>query len=177
MTGNHLMLLLFRSVLSVCCGSRCRCRVQQSSLIGNPVYIRLYCLPFLVGRIRIYPIPAHNEGVTRECSSKFYYVCILLDPVVYVYQGWSALWLCPFHESRDVYPSVIWLHLKLEIRSVGSSYGAGFIPAFRVCVEYILSWQENPASDRPCLNKAFLSSLTELSDLRKCFCHSNKFKS
>lgn len=164
------MLLLFRSVLSVCCGSRCR--VQQSSLIGNSVNVRLYRLTFFISRVRICPIPAHNESVASERSSKFYYVSELLNPVVDVYQGRSALWLGTLHESRHVYPAVIWLHLKLEIRSVGSSYGAGFIPAFRVCVKYILSWKENPAANWPCLNKALLSFLTELCDLRKCFCHS-----
>ena len=172
MTGNHLMLLLFSSVLSVCCGSRCGCRVQQSSLIGYSVNIGLYSLTFLVGRIGVCSIPAHNESVASERSCELDHISILLDPVVDIYQGWSTLWLGTLHESRDVYPAVIWLHLKLEIRSVGSSYCAGFIPAFRVCVKHILSWKENTSTNWPCLNKALLSSLTELSNLCKCLCHS-----
>ena len=179
MTGNHLMLLLFRSLRSLSYrGSRCGCRVQQSSLIGNSVYIRFYRLSFLVGRIRIYPIPAHNEGVASERSSELDHISILLNPVVYVYQGWSTLRLSALHESRHVYPAMIRLHLKLEVRSVGSRYGAGFIPALWISAEYILPWQENPAANWPCLNKAFLSSLTELCNLCKCLCHRyNKFKS
>ena len=165
------MLLLFRSVLSVCCGSRCRRRLQQSSLIGHSVYIRLYRLTFFISRVRICPIPAHNEGVASERSSKFYYVSELLDPVVDIYQGRSAFWLGALHKGRHVYPAVIRLYLQLEIRSVRTRYGAGFIPAFRVCVKHVLPWQENPASNRPCLNKALLSSLTELSNLCKCLCH------
>ena len=172
MTGNHLMLLLSRSVLSVCWSIRCRCRFKQSSLIGNSVNVRLYCLPFFVGRIGVCPIPAHNEGTPRKRSSKFYYVCILLDPVVDIYQGWSVLRLCPFHEGRDVYPSMIWLYLKLEIRPVGSRYCAGFVPALWISVKHIFSRKENPTANWPCLNKALLSSFFELCNLCKCLCHS-----
>ena len=172
MTGNHLMLLLFRSVLSVCCGSRCRRRLQQSSLIGNSVNVRLYSLSFLVGRIRIYPIPAHNEGVASERSSKFYYVCILLDPVVDIYQWWSAIWLGALHKCGYVYPAVIWLHLKLEVRPIGASYGAGLIATLWVCVKHIFSRKQHTSANWPCLNKALLSSLTELCNLCKCLCHS-----
>lgn len=170
MTGNHLMLLLFSSVLSVCRDSRCR--VQQSSLIGNSVDIWLYCLPFLVGRIRIYPIPAHNEGVASECSCELDHISILLDPVVDIYQGWSILRLGTLHESRHVYPAVIWLYLKLEVRPIGASYGAGFITTLWISIEYILSWKEHTTANWPCLNKALLSSLTELCNLCKCLCHS-----
>ena len=172
MTGNHLMLLLFRSVLSVCCGGRCRRRIQQSSLIGNPVYIRLYRLSFLVGRIGVCSIPAHNKGTPRKRSCELDHISILLNPVVDIDQGWSALWLGALHKGRDVYPSVVWLDLQLEVRPVRTRYGAGFIPALWIWVKYIFSRKENPATNRPCFNKALLSSLTELSDLRKCFCHS-----
>lgn len=172
MTGNHLMLLLFSSVLSILSVCRdSRCRVQQSSLIGHSIDIWLYCLPFLVGRIRIYPIPAHNEGVASECSSKFYYVCILLDPVINVYQRRSTLRFCTLHESRDVYPAMVWLYLQLKVCSVRTRYCTGLIPAFRVCIKYVLSWKKNSSSDRPCLNKAFLSSISKLCNLRKCLCH------
>lgn len=164
------MLLLFRSVLSVCRDSRCR--VQQGCFIGNTIDIRLYRLPFLISRIGVCPIPANNEGTPRKRSSKFYYISILLDPVVHVYQRRSTLRLGTLHESRDVYPAMIRLDLQLEIRSVGSSYGAGFIPAFRVCVKHILSWKKNTSTNWPCLNKALLSSLTELCNLCKCLCHS-----
>lgn len=164
------MLLLFSSVLSVCRG--CRCRVQQSSLIGNSVDIWIYCLPFLVGRIRIYPIPAHNEGTPRKRSSKFYYVCILLDPVINVHQRRSTLRLCTLHECRHVYPAMIWLYLQLKVRSVWSCYGAGLIPTLRIGVKYVLSWKQHTSANWPCLNKALLSSLTELCNFRKCLCHS-----
>lgn len=164
------MLLLFSSVLSVCCGSRCR--LQQSSLIGNSVYIRLYRLTFLVGRIGVCSIPAHNKGTPRKRSCELDHISILLDPVVDIYQRRSTFWFGTLHESRDVYPAVIWLHLKLEVRPVRSRYGAGFIPAFWISVKHILSRKENPAANWPCLNKALLSSLTELCNLRKCFCHS-----
>lgn len=170
MTGNHLRLTLFRSVLSVCRGSRRR--VQQGCPIGNPVYIRLYRLAFLVGRICICPIPAHNEGTPRKRSCELDNISILLDPVVYVYQGWSTLWLGTLHESRDVYPTMIRLYLKLEIRPIRTRYCTGFIPAFWISVEYVLSWKENPAANWPCLNKTLLSSLTELCNLCKCLCHS-----
>ena len=163
------MLLLFRSVLSVCRDSRGR--VQQSSLIGNSANVRLYCLPFLIGRIRIYPISAHNEGVASECGSKFYYVCILLDPVINVYQRRSILRLCTLHKCSDVYPAMIWLDLKLEVRPIGTRYCAGFITTLWISVKYIFSWKQHTASDRPCLNKAFLSPLMELSNLCKCLCH------
>lgn len=164
------MLLLFRSVLSVCRGSRCR--VQQSSLIGNSVNIRLYCLPFLVGRIGVCPIPAHNEGVASERSSKFYYVSELLNPVVDIYQGWSTLWLGTLHESRDVYPAMIRLHLQLKIRSVRTRYCTGFIPTLRIGVKYIFSRKQHTSANWSCINKALLSSLTELCNLCKCLCHS-----
>lgn len=171
MTGNHLMLLLF-GVRSVCRDSRCRCRVQQSSLIGNSVNVRLYRLSLFIRWVRICPIPAHNEGVASERSCELDHISILLDPVVDIHQGWSTFWLCPFHESRHVYPAMIRLDLQLEIRSVWSCYGAGLIPAFWISVEYILSWKQHTASNRPCLNKAFLSPFTELSDFCKCLCHS-----
>ena len=178
MTGNHLMLLLFRSVLSVCCGGRRRRRLQQSSLIGNSVNVWFYCLPFLVGRIGVCSIPAHNKGTPRKRGGELDHISILLDPVINVHQRRSALWLGALHEGRHVYPAMIWLDLQLEVWPIRTRYGAGFIPAFRVCVEYILPWQENPASNWPCLNKAFLSSLTELCNLCKCLCHNyNNFKS
>lgn len=164
------MLLLFRSVLSVCRGSRGR--VQQSSLIGNSVNIRIYRLTLFIGRIGVCPIPAYNECMASERSSKFYYVCILLDPVVDIYQGRSTFWFGALHEGRNIYPAMIWLHLKLEIRPIWTRYGTGFIPTLRISVEYILSWQENPAPNWPCLNKALLSPLTELCNLCKCLCHS-----
>ena len=165
------MLLLFRSVLSVCCGGRRGCRVQQSSLIGHSVNIRLYRLTFLVGRIGVCSIPAHNEGVASERSCELDHISILLNPVVDIYQGWSTLWLCPFHESRHVYPAMIRLDLQLEVRSVGSGYCASFVSTLWISVEYILSWKKNSSSDRPCFNKALLSSLTELCNFRKCLCH------
>lgn len=132
------MLLLFRSVLSVCRG---RCRVQQGCFIGNSVNIWLYRLSFLVGRIGVCPIPAHNEGVASERSSKFYYVCILLDPVINVHQRRSTLRLGTLHESRDVYPAMIWLHFQLEIRSVRTRYCTGLVSTLWISVEYILSWE------------------------------------
>lgn len=168
MTGNHLM-LLFRSVLIVRRSSRSR--VQQSSFIGHSVNVWLYRLSFFVGRIGVCPIPAHNEGVASKCSSKFYYVCILLDPVINVHQRRSTFWFGALHESRNVYPATIWLHLKLEVRPIWTRYGTSLIAAFRVSVEYILSWKENPASNWSCLNKTFLSSFTELCNLCKCLCH------
>lgn len=164
------MLLLFRSVLSVCRDSRCR--VQQSSLIGNSVNIRLYRLSFFVSRIRIYPIPAHNEGVAGQSSCEFHYVSELLDPVVDIYQGWSILRLCPFHECGHVYPAVIWLYLQLKVRSVWSCYGAGLITTLWISVKYVLSWKQHTSANWSCLNKTLLSSLTELSNLCKCLCHS-----
>ena len=170
MTGNHLMLL--RSVLSVCCGGRRGCRVQQSSLIGHSVNIRLYRLTFLVGRIGVCSIPAHNKGTPRKRSCELDHISILLDPVVDIYQRRSTFWFGTLHKSRHVYPAVVWLHLQLEIRSVGSRNSSGLIPAFWICVKHIFSWKENPSTNRPCFNKAFLSSFTELRNLRKCFCHS-----
>ena len=166
MTGNHLMLLLFR----VCRGSRCR--VQQSGLIGNSVNVWIYRLSFFIRWVRICPIPAHNEGVASERSSKFDHIRILLDPVINVYQRRSVLRLCPFHESSDVYPAMVWLHLKLEIRSVRTRYCTGLVSTLWICVEYILSWKQHTSANWPCLNKAFLSSLTELRNLCKCLCHS-----
>ena len=170
MTGNHLMLLLFRSVLSVYRGSRRR--LQQSSLIGNSVNVRLYRLTLFIRWVRVCALTAYHKCTPRKRSCELDHISELLDPVVDVYQRRSVLRLGTLHESRDVYPAMIWLDLQLEVGPVRSRNGAGFIPAFRVCVEYILSWQENPASNWPCLNKALLSSLTELCDLRKCFCHS-----
>lgn len=166
------MLLLFRSVLSVlsvCRGSRW---VQQSSLIGYSIDIRLYRLSLLVGRIGVCPIPANNEGMAGERSSKFYYVRVLLDPVVYVHQRWSILWLGTLHECGHVYPPMIRLYLQLEVRPVGASYCAGFIPTLRIGVKHIFSWKEDSSPDLPCLNKALLSPLTELSNFCKCLCHS-----
>ena len=172
------MLLLFRSVLSVCCGGRRRRRLQQSSLIGHSVNIRLYRLTFLVGRIGVCSIPAHNKGTPRKRSCELDHISILLDPVVDIYQRRSTFWLGALHKCGHVYPAMIRLYLQLEIWSVRTRNGAGFIPAFRVCVKHVLPWQENPAANWPCLNKALLSSLTELCDLRKCFCHNyNNFKS
>lgn len=170
MTGNHLMLLLFRSVLSVCRDSRGR--VQQSSFIGNSVNVRLYCLPFFVSWVRISTIATYNKRTPRKCRSKFYYVRILLDPVINVYQRRSAIWLGTLHEGRDVYPAMIRLDLQLEIRSVRTRYCTGFIATLWISVEYVFSRKQHTASDRPCLNKALLSSLTELSNLCKCLCHS-----
>lgn len=162
------MLLLFSSVLS----RDSRCRVQQSSLIGHSIDIRLYRLPFLVGRIGVCPIPAHNEGAASECRSKFYYVCILLDPVVDIYQRRSTFWFSALHEGRDVYPAVVWLYLQLKVRSVRTRYCAGFVPTLWISVKHIFSRKEHTTANWPCLNKAFLSSLTELSNLCKCLCHS-----
>ena len=164
------MLLLFRSVLSVCRGSRGR--FKQSSLIGNSIDIRLYRLSFLVGRIGVCPIPAYNECMASERSSKFYYVCILLDPVINVHQRRSTFWFCALHEGRDVYPAMIWLHFKLEIRSVRTRYCTGFIPTLRIGVKYIFSRKQHTSANWPCLNKALLSPLTELCNLCKCLCHS-----
>lgn len=169
MTGNHLMLLLFSSVLSVC---RDRCRVQQGCFIGNTIDIRLYRLSFLVGRIGVCPIPANNEGMARQRSSKFYYVSVLLDPVVYVHQRRSILRFGALHKRGHVYPAVVRLYFKLKVRSIGTSYGAGFIPTLRVCVKHIFPWKEYTTSNWPCLNKAFLSFFAELSDFCKCLCHS-----
>lgn len=166
------MLLIFSSVRSVYRGSRCGCRVQQSSLIGHSVNIRLYRLTFLVGRIGVCSIPAHNEGVTSECSCELDHISILLDPVVDVYQGRSVLRLCTFHKCRHVYPAVIWLDLQLEVRPIRSSYCAGFIPALWISVKHIFSWKENTSTNWPCLNKALLSSFFELCNLCKCLCHS-----
>lgn len=170
MTGNHLMLLLFRSLRSLSC--RDSRWVQQGCFIGNTIDIRFYRLSFLVGRIRICPIPAYNECMASERSSKFYYVCILLDPVVDIYQRRSIFWLGTLHKRGHVYPAMIRLDLQLEIRSVGSSYCACFVSTLWISVEYILPWKKNSSSDRPCLNKALLSSLTELCNLCKCLCHS-----
>lgn len=163
------MLLLFSSVLSVC---RDRCRVQQGCFIGNSVNIRLYCLAFFVGRIGVYPIPAYNECTPSERCCELDHISILLDPVINVHQRRSILRLCPFHECGHVYPPTIWLDLQLEVRPVGSSYCAGFVSTLRIGIKYVLSWKENSASNLPCLNKALLSSLTELSNLCKCLCHS-----
>lgn len=165
------MLLIFRSFRGLSCRSS-RCRVQQGCFIGNSINVWLYRLSFFIRWIRICPIPAHNEGVASERSSKFYYVCILLDPVVDIYQGWSILRLCPFHESRHVYPAMIRLDLQLEVRPVGSSYCASLVSTLWISVEYILSWKKNSSANWSCLNKTLLSSLTELSDLCKCLCHS-----
>lgn len=173
MTGNHLMLLLFRSVLSVlsvCRGSRCR--VQQSSLISHSIDIWLYCLPFLVRRVSICPIPAHNKSMASKSSCELNHISILLDPVINVHQRRSTLWLGTLHECGHVHPAMVWLHLKLEIRPIGSSYCAGFVPTLRICIKHIFSRKQHTSANWPCLNKALLSSLTELSNLCKCLCHS-----
>lgn len=170
MTGNHLMLLLFSSVLSVCRG--CRGRFKQSSLIGNSVNIRLYRLTLFVGRIGVCPIPAHNECMASERCCELDHISILLDPVINVHQRRSALRLGTLHESRDVYPAMIWLYLQLKVRPIGARYGAGLVSTLWISVECIFSWKKNSSANWPCLNKAFLSSLTELSDLCKCLCHS-----
>ena len=167
MTGNHLMLLLFRSV---CRG--CRCRVQQGCLICNPVYIRLYRLTFFVGRIGVCPIPAYNECMTSERCCEFDHIRILLDPVINVHQRRSILRLCPFHECGHVYPAVIWLYLKLEVRPIWTRNCTGFVPALWISVKYVLSWKKNSSANWPCLNKALLSSFFELCNLCKCLCHS-----
>lgn len=173
MTGNHLMLLLFRSI---CLDSRCR--VNQWCLIGNPVNIRIYCLTLFVSRVRVCALTAHNEGVASESSCELDHIRILLDPVINVHQRRSVLRLCPFHESRHVYPAVVGLHLQLKVRPIWTRYCTGLVPAFRVCVEYVFSRKENTSANWPCLNKALLSSFTELCNFRKCLCHSNdKFKS
>lgn len=165
------MLLLFsRSVLSVCRGSRCR--VQQGCFIGHSVNIWLYCLSFFIGRVCVCPIPAHNECMASERCCEFDHIRILLDPVVDIHQGWSILRFGALHKRGYVYPAVVRLYLQLEIRPIWTRDCTGFIPAFRVSVEYILSRKENSASNLPCLNKAFLSSFTELSDFCKCLCHS-----
>ena len=169
MTGNHRVLLLCRSL---CLGRRSR-RLQQSSLIGNSVYIRLYRLSFLVGRICVCPIPAHNEGVASKRSCEFYHISVLLDPVVDIHQRRSVLRLCTLHEGRDVYPAMIRLYLQLEVRPVWTRYCAGFVPTLWVCVKHIFSRKENPTANWPCLNKALLSSFFELCNLCKCLCHKN----
>ena len=170
MTGNHLMLLLFRSVLSVCRGSRGR--VQKSSLIGHSIDIWLYGLSLLIRWVRVCALTAYHKCTPCKRSCEFYHISVLLDPVVDIHQRRSVLRLCPFHESRYVYPSMIRLHLQLKVRPIGASYGACFIAAFRVCVKHIFSWKKNSSANWPCLNKALLSSLTELSNLCKCLCHS-----
>lgn len=166
------MLLLFSSalsVLSVCWGSRW---VQQGCFIGNTIDIRLYRLSFLVGRIGVCPIPANNEGAPRKRCCELDHISILLNPVVYVYQGRSTFWFGALHEGRNIYPAMIWLHLKLEVRPIRTRDCAGFVSTLWISVKYILPWKKNSSSDRPCLNKAFLSPFTELSNLRKCLCHS-----
>ena len=166
------MLLLFRSVLRVCCGSRCGCRVQQGCPIGNPVYIRLYRLSLFIRWVRVRALTAYHKCTPCKRSSKFYYVSELLNPVVDVYQGRSVLRLGTLHKSRHVYPAVIWLDLQLEVRPIRSSYCAGFIPALWISVKHIFSWKENTSTNWPCFNKALLSSFFELCNLCKCLCHS-----
>lgn len=172
MTGNHLMLLLFRSVLSVLSVCRDRCRVQQGCFIGNTIDIRFYRLSFFIGRIGVCPIPANNECVPRKRCCELDHISILLNPVVYVYQGRSTFWFGALHEGRNIYPAMIWLHLKLEVRPIRTCDCAGFVSTLWISVKYILPWKKNSSSDRPCLNKAFLSSFPELSNLCKCLCHS-----
>lgn len=167
MTGNHLMLLLFRSI---CLDSRCR--VQQWCLIGNSVNIRLYCLTLFVSRVRVCALTAYHKCMSRKRPGEFDHISILLDPVINVHKRRSVLRLCPFHESRHVYPAMIWLHLKLEVRSVWSCYGTSLVSTLWISVEYILSWKKNSSSDRSCLNKTLLSSFFELCNFRKCLCHS-----
>lgn len=163
------MLLLFRSVLSVCRDSRW---VQQGCFIGNTIDIWLYRLSFLVGRIGVCPIPAYNEGTPRKSSCELDYVSVLLNPVVYVYKRRSILRFGALHECGHVYPAVVWLDFKLEIRPIWASYGPSLIPTLWISVEYILSRKQHTSANLPCLNKAFLSSLTELCNLCKCLCHS-----
>lgn len=163
------MLLLFSSVLSVC---RDRCRVQQGCFIGNTIDIRLYRLSFLVGRIGVCPIPANNEGMAGERCCELNHISILLDPVVDIYQGWSILRFGALHKRGHVYPTVVRLYFKLKVRSIGTRYGAGFIPTLRIGVKYIFPWKEYTTSNWPCLNKALLSPITELCNLCKCLCHS-----
>lgn len=170
MTGNHLMLLLFSSVLSVCRGSRGR--FKQSSLIGNSIDIWLYRLTFFVGRIGVCPIPAYNEGTPSERCCELDHISILLDPVINVHQRRSTLRLGTLHESRDVYPAMIWLHFQLEIRSVRTRYCTGLVSTLRIGVKHIFSRKQHTSANWPCLNKALLSSFTELSDFCKCLCHS-----
>lgn len=169
MTGNHLMLLLFRSVLSVCRGSRW---VQQGCLICDSVNIRLYCLSFLVGRIGVCPISAYNEGMPSQRSCELDYVSVLLDPVVDIHQRRSILRFGALHKRGYVYPPTVRLYLQLEVRPIGTRYCACFIAAFRISVKYVLSWKQHTSANLPCLNKAFLSPLTELGNFRKCLCHS-----
>lgn len=163
------MLLLFRSVLSVC---RSRCRVLQSSLIGHSINVWLYCLTFFVSRVSICPIPAYNECMTSERCCEFDHIRILLNPVINVHQRRSTFWFGALHEGSNIYPAMIWLHLKLEVRPIWTRYGTGLIPTLRICVKHVLSWKKNSSSNWPCLNKALLSSLTELCNLCKCLCHS-----
>lgn len=164
------MLLLFRSVLSVCRDNRGR--VQQSSLIGNSVNIRLYRLSFFISRVCISTIATYNKCTPRKCSCELDHIRVLLDPVVDIYQGWSTLWLGTLHESRNVYPAKIRLYLQLEVRPIGAGYCTGFVSTLWISVKYIFSWKQHTSANWPCLNKTLLSSLTELSNLCKCLCHS-----
>lgn len=166
------MLLLFRSVLSVLSVCRDRCRVQQSSLIGNSVNVWIYRLTFLIRRVRVNTIATYNEGAPSKCSCELDHISILLNPIINVHQRRSILRLCPFHEGRNIYPAVVGLYLQLKIRSVRTRYCTGLVSTLWISVKHIFSRKENTTANWPCLNKAFLSSLTELSNFCKCLCHS-----
>ena len=166
------MLLLFSGWSLGYRGSRCRCRFKQRRPIGNPVYIRIYGLSLLIRWVRVCALTAYHKCTPCKRSCEFYHISVLLDPVVDIYKRRSVLRLGALHEGRHVYPAMIWLDLQLEVWPIRTRYGAGFIPTFRVCIEYILPWQENPAANWPCLNKALLSSFFELCNLCKCLCHS-----
>lgn len=163
------MLLLFRSV---CLDSRCRCRIQQGCFVGNPVYIRLYRLSLFIRWVRVCALTAYHKCMPRKRPGEFDHISILLDPVINVHQRRSILRLCPFHESRHVYPAVVGLYFQLKIRPIGTRYCTGFVSTFWISVECVFSRKENTSANWSCLNKTLLSSLTELRNLCKCLCHS-----